>query len=248
MIVTGQNELNKKYDSLGFGDVFVGGLTGTGRKQLMLIDLLERGVKCYPSPLSQMLNGSKVAQSIVLKNYMCPHTVAIFRRHDLMGAINKYNQHKIEAVITKTDKMHCGHGIRKWEDIETLYSFISNTDSQYPFTLQPFLGIFMDVRVIIIGDYIEAYTRQNSDNFRQNISAGGKSIPYKINEKQEIFCKEVMARGKFPYGHIDLQVMESGECYLSEIALNGGIKGACIKRKALEKRKQDLLERLAENL
>ncbi len=247
MIVRSVSELKEKYDSLESGDIFIGDLTGKGRKHFMFIDLLERGVNCFPSPLSQMLNGSKVAQAVVLHHYMCPHTLAVFRRHDLMEAISTYNQHSINAVITKTDKMHCGHGVRKWQDIETVYSFISHEDSKYPFVLQPFLGSFTDVRVIIVGEYSEAYMRQNRDNFRQNISAGGRSCPYDITEEQKAFCNEVMARGKFPYGHIDLQILKDGRCYLSEIALDGGISGASIQRKELDERKRDLLERLALN-
>jgi ribosomal protein S6--L-glutamate ligase len=57
-----------------------------------------------------------------------------------------------------------------------------------------------------------------------------------------------MKRAKFPYAHIDLMVINPGECYLSEIALNGGTKGARIGRKDLECKKQALLESLAENL
>ena len=245
MIVRGKSELRKKYDSLGPDDVFIGVLAGKGRQHLMLVDLMERGVKCYPSPLSQMLNGSKVAQAIVLNNFMPPHTFAISRRHELMEAISRYNQCEIGAVITKAAKMHCGHGVRKWENIEMLYSYISHSNSEYPFVLQPFLENFADVRVITAGDYIEAYTRENPDNFRQNISAGGKSSFYKMNQKQKIFCKEIMDRGKFPYGHIDLQVVDSDTCYLSEIALHGGIKGARIQRTALDEKKKDVLERLA---
>jgi ribosomal protein S6--L-glutamate ligase len=53
-----------------------------------------------------------------------------------------------------------------------------------------------------------------------------------------------MQRGKFPYAHIDLLAMNSGEYYLSEIALNGGTRGARIKRKALDHKKQAVLESL----
>jgi len=162
-----------------------------------------------------------------------------------MEAIRVYTREGINAVITKTDNMHCGHGVRKWDTIETLYSFTAHSESEYPFVLQPYLEHFTDARVVIAGDYMEAYMRQNPDNFRQNISAGGISLPYTITEEQKTLCKEVMSRGKFPYGHIDLQIFDSGKCYLSEIALNGGIKGACINREELDAMKQKLLEGLA---
>lgn len=248
MIIREKRGLFEKYDSLRAGDAFIGSITGTSRKYLLLIDLLERDVKCFPSPLSQVLNGSKVAQAVILNKFMSPYTIAITRRHELMEAISRYNQHNIGAVITKTDKMHCGHGVRKWVTIETLYSYVSQSDGEFPFVLQPFLEDFTDVRVIIAGDYIEAYTRENPNNFRQNISSGGRSVPYKLNEKQKAFCVEVMARGKFPYAHIDLHIIDDTVCYLSEIALNGGIKGASIQRKELDERKRDLLECLASKI
>jgi ribosomal protein S6--L-glutamate ligase len=54
-----------------------------------------------------------------------------------------------------------------------------------------------------------------------------------------------MEQGKFPYAHMDLLITDDGEYYLSEIALNGGIKGARISRKELDQKKQNLLENLA---
>lgn len=244
MIIREKGGLIENYDSLGAGDVFIGNVTGTFRKNLWLIDLLERGVKCFPSPLSQVLNGSKVAQAVILNKFMSPHTMAITRRHELMEAISRYHQHDIGAVLTKTDKMHCGHGVRKWDTIETLYSFVSQSDGEFPFVLQPFLERFTDVRVISVGDYIEAYTRENPNNFRKNISSGGRSAPFKLNEEQKAFCGELMARGGFPYAHIDLQIIDDKTFYLSEITLNGGIKGASIQREELDRKKREVLERL----
>ncbi len=104
---------------------------------------------------------------------------------------------------------------------------------------------FTDVRTVIIGEYVEAYSRYNPHNFRMNISSGGASSPYELDKKQQEFCRSSMTRGKFPFAHIDLHILESGECYLSEIALNGGIKGAAINRKELDEKKYVLLERLA---
>ena len=40
-------------------------------------------------------------------------------------------------------------------------------------------------------------------------------------------------------------ILENGGCYLSEIALNGGIKGARIGREELDQEKKTLLEKLA---
>jgi len=245
MIVRNSQELKERYQNLCSGDIFLGILTHKHIKQAILIDLMERGISCFPSPLSQVLNHSKVIQAVVLKDWMLPHTYAIARRTDLIKAVNTYNRLNISPLVTKEDMLHCGHGVRKWDTIETLYSFMALSETSYPFVIQPFLDNYTDVRVIIAGDYTEAYVRHNPDNFRMNISMGGKNYSYEMNMELLNFCRTAMARGKFPYAHIDVQVTDDGTFYLSEIALNGGTKGAMVDRMELDKKKQDMLEHLA---
>lgn len=245
MIIKSNRELKKHYSKLCAGDTFLGIVSSKYLKPHMLIDLLERGVRCFPSPLSQCLNSSKIAQALILNDRMIPYTYVIKRKIDLVECINEYNKNSPGPVVTKEDHMHCGFGVRRWESIETVFSALAMSDSSYPFVVQPFLKNFTDVRVIIAGDYIEAYTRYNPNNFRMNIAAGGKSHPYTLDSDKEKFCRSVMKRGKFPFAHIDLMITESDEFYLSEIALNGGIKGAIINRQEFDQIKQDLLEGLA---
>ncbi|MBL7180158.1 MAG: hypothetical protein ABIK98_09040 [Pseudomonadota bacterium] len=245
MIIKGSRELKARYHELCPGDIYIGTIPNKHLKLSVLIDLLERGITCIPSPLSQNLNRSKVAQTLVLKAWMLPHTIVVTRRMDLIDAINRYNKLGVTAVVTKEDRLHCGHGVRRWENIEMLYSFMALSESSYPFVIQPFLENFTDVRVIIVGDYVEAYTRYNPDNFRMNISSGGTHHPYALDQEQEIFCRATMDRGKFPYAHLDLHITANGKYYLSEIALDGGTKGAVITFKELDQKKRDLLERLA---
>jgi ribosomal protein S6--L-glutamate ligase len=247
MIIRSSKELKERYHNLNSGDIFLGMLTFKHLKQSVLIDLLERGVLCFPSALSQTLNRSKAAQVLVLKKWMLPHTFVVTRRTDLIDIINEYNRHGIAGVVTKEDRLHCGYGIRKWDTIETVYSFMALSESSYPFVIQPFLENFTDVRVIIAGDYVEAYVRHNPNNFRMNISMGGKNYTYSIDKDIEEFCRSAMEKGKFPYAHVDLKITDNGTYFLSEIALNGGIKGACIGRKELDRKKQNLLENLAAN-
>lgn len=245
MIISGNNKLKGLYHQLGPGDIFIGMLASKHLKQSILVDLLERGVHCFPSPLSQVINSSKTMQALVFKNRMLPHTKVITRRVELIDSINLYNQAGIGHVVTKEDHMHCGYGVRRWETVESLYSHIALLEFSYPFVLQPFLKDFTDVRAIIVGDYIEAYARHNPHNFRMNISSGGTSYPYILDKEKEEFCRSIIDRGKFPFAHIDLHILESEECFLSEIALNGGIKGAAITREELDGKKRVLLERLA---
>jgi len=214
-------------------------------KHRAFIDLLERGVRFFPPALSQTLGRSKVAQALAFRQWMIPHTLIIARRVDLMHAINTYNQHGIDAVVTKEDHLQCGFGVHRWDSIETVYNHASFNTIAYPFVLQPFFETYTDVRVIIAGDYCEAYTRENQNNFRMNLTAGGTSRPYTLTKAQLALCHRVMERGKFPYAHIDLLVTEDGHNYLSEIALNGGMKGARIRREELDVLKKEILEKMA---
>jgi glutathione synthase/RimK-type ligase-like ATP-grasp enzyme len=245
MIVKSNRELKSRYHELSGGDVFIGNLSLKHLKQMLFIDMLEQGIRCLPSALSQILNSSKVAQAFILRDWMLPFTFVILRRTDLLEAVNAFNAQQFGPAVTKQDSMHCGHGIRRWESIETLYSFMALSESAYPFVVQPFQEKFTDLRVILVGDYAEAYTRYNPYNFRVNLTLGGSGSPYQLNREQEAFCRGAMQRGKFPFAHLDLMILENGKCYLSEIALNGGIKGARINRHELDRKKQALLEKMA---
>jgi ribosomal protein S6--L-glutamate ligase len=246
VIVKTIQELTRAYQQLGAGDIVSARVVSKHAKQALLIDLLERGVRCCPSALSQVLNGSKTAQGLILKDWMMPATRVIQRRADLMKAVQAYSRKGVRQVVTKADKMHCGYGIRLWENTEMLYSFIAFSEDAYPFLLQPFLQHITDVRVIIAGAYVEAYLRDNPDNFRKNISTGGRSLPYALDNEKTDMCRAMMQRGKFPFAHIDLQVLPNGACYLSEMALNGGIQGAKISRTELDQRKQAVIDALIE--
>jgi len=248
MIARNTSELMARYHELGPGDVFIGTVSLKYLKESVLIDLAGRGVCCFPDPLSQILSGSKAAQALILADRMAEHTRVISRRMDLIHALNDYKRYGIGPVVSKEDRMHCGHGIRRWESIETLYSFLALTVSSYPFVLQPFMEKFTDVRVIIAGSHAEAYVRYNPDNFRNNLSSGGIRTPYDLKDNLASFCRDVMERGKIPYAHLDIHITDSGNCILSEIALNGGLKGAMIDRNALDRIKHGELERLAEDV
>ena len=246
MIVRGSRRLIEQYHDLTDGDVFIGTLSSKYRKSNLLIDLLERGIVCLPSALSQTLSTSKTTQAIVFQKYMLPHTLVIQRRHDLVQAINTYNRNDVGPVVTKDNHLHCGHGVRRWDHIEMLYSIVTRNKEAYPFVLQPLMeDFFVDIRVIWVADFLEAYSRQNPYNFRNNISAGGSSRPYELDTEQLDLCREVVKRGRFPFAHIDLMVLEDGKSYVSEIALDGGIKGARISREELNRLKTGRLDDLA---
>ncbi len=245
MILRSAAALDERFDSLGAGDTFIGLLPARYLLAASVADLVGRGVRCLPSVLCQLLTRSKCAQASVLRPWMAPHTRVVARRIELMESLQAFAEQGISAVVSKQERMHCGHGVRRWESAEALYNAVGLSDEAYPFVLQPFLRDVADVRVILAGDHIEAYRRENQFNFRANLAAGGSSRPEALDGKALALCRAVMLRGRFPYAHIDLQLMPDGACYLSEIALDGGITGARIGREELNAIKKETLERLA---
>jgi glutathione synthase/RimK-type ligase-like ATP-grasp enzyme len=244
-IIRGHQELMRRYAELKPGDVFIGKIGAKPIRQALLIDCQARGIRCFPSALAQCLHHSKTAQAFVLKEFMLPLTRVISRRNDLLTAATEYGKAGIGAVVTKQNQMHCGHGVRKWDSAEMLYNLLGFETEAFPFVLQPFLPEFTDVRAIVAGQYREAYARSNPGGFRKNLAAGGSSVPYDLSSEQVAFCRRVMDRAGFPFAHIDLHVTSDGKIYLSEIALNGGLKGAAVGRPELDQIKQEILELLA---
>jgi ribosomal protein S6--L-glutamate ligase len=238
MIITRFSQLIREYHHLAAGDVFVGQVPSSFLKSALLADLCDRGVRLVPSATAQVLNASKVAQAFLLNPWMVPHTFAITRRRELLDAITAYNELGVSSAVTKADCLHCGQGIRKWDHLEILYSCLAFDEKAFPLVIQPHVDDFTDIRVVVVGDYIEAYSRNNPHNFRQNLAVGGHSATHLLSAAEEKFCRAILLRAGMPYAHLDLMRLPDGEVFCLEIRLNGGIQGARIDRRALEKLKQ----------
>ncbi len=232
MIVRGAEAVRDRISELGPGDVAVGPFPASFLSGPLGLDLAE-----------QVLSRSKCAQVEILGAFMAPHTRAVRRRAELLAAVADYARLGIGAVVSKQEGMHCGHGVRRWESAEALYNTVAFEAGGVPFVLQPFLDGVADVRVIVVGDYVEAYLRENPFQFRANLAAGGTGRPFPVDPAAERFCRAVLERGRFPYAHLDLQLLPGGELYLSEIALEAGAAAARIGREELARRKREALER-----
>jgi glutathione synthase/RimK-type ligase-like ATP-grasp enzyme len=246
MLIRRFTHLVQVYHDLGPQDLFVGQIPSSFLKAAMLTDLAARGVGLLPSASAQVLNSSKTAQAFVLGPWMAPHTQVISRRKELLDAMGYLRQRQIDCVVTKHDHLHCGHGVRKWDHLETLYNCMSLDERHFPFVMQPFQAVEIDLRVILVGDYTEAYARYNPAGFRMNLAAGGHSCPHELTAEQVEICRRIMDRAQMPYAHIDLLITREGNLYLSEISLNGGLRGAQVDRGRLERMKRAHLEALAQ--
>lgn len=240
-IVNDNSTLRRHYNDLAAGDLILGRIRLKATEEHLLLDLVSRGIELFPSALSQLASRSKTLQAMLFSPYLPPHTRAVHDLHDLLEAMNHFNRQGIGRVVSKQDRSNAGQGVHLWDSVENVYNHASLGVLPFPFVLQPFYAGSHDIRAIVLGGYTEAYQRSNPDNFRNNLHMGGKSSPYCLSESQWSLCREVMARGQFAYAHLDLMVLSSGETYLTEINLRGGIRGAKITPQEYQERLKTLL-------
>jgi ribosomal protein S6--L-glutamate ligase len=222
LIIRDNQTLHRRFAELGAADTIVGRVSTRPGEDSILLDLLERGVRLIPSALSQAISRRKTMQAKVFGPWMPPLTTAVYDIHQLLEALALF---PAGAVVTKQDGKNAGLGVQLWQSVEEVYSLATLGSLPFPFVLQPFYKGARDIRVIIIGDYVEAYERHNGANFRHNLHCGGTSSPCELSARQQEICRQVMIRGKFPYAHLDLMVSGKNN-YLIEINLRGGIRGA----------------------
>lgn len=246
LVIRDNSTLRAQYDSLQAGDIFVGRIRLKPSEEALLLDLTERGVCLIPTGLAQLASRSKAFQATLFGPFMLPHTRPIHGLHDLIETIADYQQHSITRVVTKHDRRNAGMGIHLWESIEDVFTQASFSNIPLPFVIQPFMPDSRDIRVIILDDYIEAYQRHNPYNFRNNLHHGGRSEPCHLSDGQLKICKQVIQRGRFPYGHLDIMVTREGASYLGEINLRGGIRGAKIPPREYQEKIDAIHQRLLE--
>jgi glutathione synthase/RimK-type ligase-like ATP-grasp enzyme len=228
-------DFRRHYRRLGSGDVIIGVLSLWRGEEIKVLDLADRGVVFFPPVLSQLLSRSKVAQAEVLADYLVPGSFVAYSLADLARRLPEFQNR--EAVVAKRDRAHLGLGVSLWPSLETLYSLAGLQGLTYPLVIQPFLGGARDLRVVMLADYVEAYERLNPHSFRKNLFQGGSSQPAALTQEVQDFCREVMARGRFPYAILDLLLdPQGGRPYLSEISFKGGLTGARLSQAEFRRR------------
>ena len=248
LVIRDNSTLRAQYDSLQEGDIVVGRLRLRESEESLLLDLCERGVNLLPSGLSQLASRSKTLQAALFSAHMLPFTRPIHALQDLIEALAEYREQAISAVVTKLDRRNAGMGVHLWQSIEEVFTHASLGNIPLPFVLQPFEANCRDIRVVFLDDYIEAYRRHNPYSFRNNLHHGGQSMPCELSRDQLDLCRQVMERGRFPYGHIDILVTNKGKSYLGEINLRGGIRGAKITPAEYQAKVEAIHRQLLANL
>ncbi len=241
-VITSNRALREHYQALKPGDLILTRISLKPGEEGLLLDLAERGITAFPSLLSQALSRSKTLQATVLEEFMPPGTRVVRDRHDVIRVLSEYAELGVGEVVTKEDRANCGLGVHLWRSVEEIFNHAGRPPLQFPFVLQPRFRELRDIRVVVLGDYVEAYERRHPYSFRNNLYFGGESRPYALSKEEWAFCERVMARGGFPYAHLDLVYTETGGPYLMEINLRGGLKGARLTQEEYQQRLSALTE------
>ncbi len=237
----------QSYHDLQRGDLICCRLRLRPGEEHLLLDLAERGIEAVPSLRAQWLSRSKAFQVRLFSWAMPPDTTVIYTIHDLVDAINRYEKNGRKQVVVKLEGKNGGLGVLLFPSIEAVYTQSVLGSLTYPFVLQPFVAEATDLRVVILGDYLEAYRRTNPHSFRNNLHCGGVATPCLLREEQRALCRKIMEQGGFPYAHLDLlEIDERTTCFL-EINLRGGLRGAGIDSKTYQQRVAAIHRRLAEH-
>ena len=238
-VIENNRELFARYQELGRGDIILGRIRLAAGQEHLLVDLLSRGVRMIPSASAQLCSRSKVYQAVVLGRYMAAHTRPVYSMQDMLEVVTAYGRAGVDRVVCKLDRANGGTGILRFASIEDVFTQAALGSLAFPFVVQPYLDQCRDVRVVVLGEMVEAYQRYNPDNFRHNLHCGGESSPWELTGEQLRFCRKVMERGEFPYAHVDLLILPDGGHFLSEINLRGGLRGARLGQ-------QEYLQRVAQ--
>ena len=243
IIITDNRQFKKQFHLLDSSSVVCCRLRLSQGEEHILVDLQQRNVRLFPSATAQLASRSKALQARIFTEFMLPDTRVAYDTNDLLEATTYYQRLRTEDIVVKQDRKNGGLGIHRFAGIEEVYNSSSFGNLPFPLIIQPFRPNIRDIRVIVLGSYVEAYQRMNPWNFRHNLHCGGQAEPFETDDRIRNFCREVMMRGGFPYAHIDLMVTPDSSLYLTEINLRGGIRGARISAQEYRERLQALHDR-----
>jgi glutathione synthase/RimK-type ligase-like ATP-grasp enzyme len=239
-VVRSLTDLRRRSAELAAGDLVLGPVAVKPGEEIVLFDLKERGVAFFPPLLAQLVARTKSAQAQVLGDYMLPGTFVAHSLADLAARLG--DDHLSGPVVSKRDRAHLGLGVSLWPNLEALHSLAVVQLLPFPLVVQPFLAEARDLRVVVVGEYTEAYERLNPQGFRKNLFQGGTFQPVEVSTELLTFCRRAMSRGKFPYAVLDVLISPAGEPFLSEINFHAGLKGSQLGQAEYRRRVNALLE------
>lgn len=122
-------------------------------------------------------------------------------------------------LIAKKSNSKGGRDIYKIDNREMLNEACNKLNgSQYIF--QEFISsnIGKDIRTVIVGGkLVGSIMRINENDFRSNISLGGKSLPYTVTEEYKRVAEKVANILKLDYCSVDFFITEDNEPIICEV-------------------------------
>lgn len=122
-------------------------------------------------------------------------------------------------LIVKKSNSKGGRDIYKIDDRVNLDN-VCNKLNGSKFLFQEFISINVgkDIRVVVVGGkVVGSFMRVNENDFRSNISLGGKAIPFEITKKYKKVAEKVSKIMKLDYCSVDFFFNEDEEPLICEV-------------------------------
>lgn len=110
-----------------------------------------------------------------------------------------------------------------WEELKAIIADLKNR----PFIMQEYIASSWgrDIRIQMVGDEaVACMYRYNDDDFRANITNGGKMKPYQPNEAQIEMARKACKSLGLDFAGVDILFGEDGEPVLCEVNSNAHFK------------------------
>lgn len=137
-------------------------------------------------------------------------------------------------LIAKKSNSKGGRDIYKIDNRANLDEICDKlSGSQYLFQQYISENIGKDIRVPVVGGkVIGAFMRENENDFRSNITIGGRAIPYTITDKHKEVAEKVANILKLDYCSVDFFLTDNNEPLICEVNADPALRSI---EKLLEK-------------
>ncbi len=199
-------------------------------KDVTLCRLLEEmGMKVFNSSAAIAACDNKgVTHAILDKVVKMPKTVIAplsFNREDMTDIVKSAGEKLGFPMIVKESYGSFGFGVYKANDLYDAVE-IANTISPNQMIFQEYIEFSKgrDVRLNVVGDkVVAAMERYNDEDFRANVTNGGKMKPYKPNKAECAMAVKACKALGLDFGGVDLLFGKEGPL-LCEVNSNAHIK------------------------
>ncbi|GGP13636.1 RimK family alpha-L-glutamate ligase [Oceanobacillus neutriphilus] len=202
-------------------------------KDIYLARQLEQlGVRVFNSSKAIEISDDKIYTYQMLEKYRLPipKTIIAPKKYHAESLSSNYIQKIIDhlgfPLIVKEAFGSFGQQVHLIHDIKELTSTISLIE-QRPFLFQTYIeeSKGRDIRVQVIGNKaITAVERRNSQDFRANVTNGGKMLPFTINDEIENLAVTAVKAIGADFAGVDLLFGSNNEFLICEINANAHIR------------------------